>query len=122
MTGLVPWEPIEGAAGGPREVGAGLERVLRSLGAPSADALGSLFEDWAALVGERMAAHVRPLRLSDGTLVLGVDEPGWATQVRWMASDLLERLAEGLGPGVVSDIEVRMEAPRAPRDASPDPS
>lgn len=104
----MPWEPLGGATGGPQEVSSGLDRVLRSLGAPSVDALGSLFEDWPALVGERVAAHARPLRLSGSTLVLGVDEPGWATQVRWMASELLARLDEGLGPGVVTAIEVRM--------------
>lgn len=104
------------------EVGTGLDRILRSLGAPSVDALGSLFEDWPALVGERMASHVRPLRLSDTTLLLAVDEPGWATQVRWMAAELLDRLAEGLGPGVVTAIDVRMETPSTRRRGTPDPS
>jgi predicted nucleic acid-binding Zn ribbon protein len=105
----MPWEPLGGSGPGPVEVGTGLERVLRSLGAPSPAALGSLFEDWEQLVGEQIAAHVRPLRLSESTLVLGVDEPGWATQVRWMGADLLDRLAAGLGPGVVTAIEVRVE-------------
>lgn len=115
MTGDVPWEPLGSADDGPVEVASGLDRVLRSLGAPSVDAVGSLFEDWPALVGERVAAHVRPLRLSDSTLVLGVDEPGWATQVRWMASELLSRLEDGLGPGVVTAIDVRMETAETPR-------
>lgn len=114
----MPWEPLGGSADGPVEVASGLERVLRSLGAPSADALGSLFEDWPALVGDRVAAHVRPLRLSDSTLVLGVDEPGWATQVRWMGKELLARLEDGLGPGVVTAIEVRMETPRTTDDGA----
>ena len=122
MTGAVPWEPLGSADDGPQEVSRGLDRVLRSLGAPSVDAIGSLFEDWPALVGERVAAHVRPLRLSDTTLVLGVDEPGWATQVRWMATELLSRLEAGLGPGVVTAIDVRMEAPRDPRRRSDEPA
>ncbi len=115
LTGAVPWEPLGSADDGPVEVASGLNRVLRSLGAPSADAVGSLFEDWPALVGEQVAAHVRPLRLSDRTLVLGVNEPGWATQVRWMATELLSRLEEGLGPGVVTAIDVRMETPQTSR-------
>lgn len=111
----MPWEPLGGDGVGPVEVSAGLDRVLRSLGAPGSDALGTLFENWPELVGDQMAAHVRPLRLSDTTLVLGVDEPGWATQVRWMAEDLLRRLADGLGAGVVTKLEVRMETPRDPK-------
>ncbi len=69
------------------------------------------FEDWDAMVGDQMAAHVRPVRLRDTTLVVAVNEPGWASQVRWMAPELLERLAAGLGDGVVTDVEVRVEAP-----------
>jgi predicted nucleic acid-binding Zn ribbon protein len=113
----MPWEPLPGSAGDPVGVEAGLERVLRSLGAPAPATLGSLFEDWEAMVGDQMAGHVRPVRLRDTTLVVAVDEPGWASQVRWMTPQLLERLATGLGPGVVTDVEVKVEAPggRAPR-------
>jgi predicted nucleic acid-binding Zn ribbon protein len=86
--------------------------VLQSLGTPSASAMGSLFEDWEGLVGEQLASHARPVRLRGTTLVLAVDDPGWATQVRWMASQLLEQLATGLGEGVVTEVEVRIEGTR----------
>jgi predicted nucleic acid-binding Zn ribbon protein len=82
--------------------------VLASLGTPSAAAMGDLFDDWAGLVGDQLAAHARPVRLRGTTLVLVVDQPGWATQVKWMANDVLERLATGLGDGVVTDLEVRI--------------
>jgi predicted nucleic acid-binding Zn ribbon protein len=89
----------------------GLARVLRSRGSPAPATLGSLFEGWEAMVGDRMAVHARPVRLRDTTLVVAVDEPAWASQVRWMTPQLLERLAAGLGPGVVTDVEVKVEAP-----------
>jgi len=111
FTGVVPWEPLPGSAPDAIGVEAGLARVLRSLGSPAPATLGTLFEDWEAMVGERMAAHVRPVRLRDTTLVVAVDEPGWASQVRWMAPQLLERLSAGLGAGVVTDVEVKVEAP-----------
>lgn len=111
FTGVMPWEPLPGSGGDPVGVDTGLARVLRSLGAPAPATLGSLFEDWDAMVGDQMAAHVRPIRLRDTTLVVAVNEPGWASQVRWMAPELLERLAAGLGDGVVTDVEVRVEAP-----------
>jgi predicted nucleic acid-binding Zn ribbon protein len=87
----------------------GLERVLSSLGTPSAAAMGNLFDDWPGLVGERLASHARPIRLRGTTLVVAVDDPGWATQVRWMFQEVLDRLAAGLGEGVVTDLEVRIE-------------
>ena len=78
--------------------------------APAPTTLGTLFEEWPEIVGERMAKHVRPVRLRGTTLLLSVDEPGWAAQVRWMASELLGRLETGLGVGVVTSVEVRVDA------------
>jgi hypothetical protein len=43
-------------------------------------------------------------------LVIAVDEPGWATQLRYLESDLLGRLAGALGEGVVERVEVRVRA------------
>jgi predicted nucleic acid-binding Zn ribbon protein len=108
--GDVAWEPLPGSGQDPVDLGAGLTRVLRSLDAPAPTTLGTLFEEWTEIVGDRMAAHVRPVRLRGTTLLLSVNEPGWAAQVRWMASELLERLDAGLGPGVVTEVEVRVDA------------
>lgn len=75
---------------------------------PTADALGAVFGRWPALVGEQVAAHAKPLRLRHGSLSIAVDDPVWATQIRWLESDLVARLTEALGPGVVERIEVRV--------------
>jgi predicted nucleic acid-binding Zn ribbon protein len=71
--------------------------------------MGALFDDWDGMVGGQLAAHARPVRLRGTTLVVAVDDPGWATQVRWMSQELLERLTAGLGAGVVTELEVRVE-------------
>jgi predicted nucleic acid-binding Zn ribbon protein len=44
-------------------------------------------------------------------LVVVVDQPGWATQLRFLEADLLRRLAEMVGPGVVETIEVKVRRP-----------
>jgi len=41
-------------------------------------------------------------------LVVDVDQPGWATQLRYLETDLLARLAAVAGPGAVRSIEVRV--------------
>lgn len=92
----------------PRRLADGLERVLRGLGAPPPDALTAIFGDWVGLVGERLAAHARPVSIERGCLVLAVDEPGWAVQVRYLEADLLARLAERLGPGIVTRVQARV--------------
>ena len=92
----------------PRSIRASLDRVARSLGGPDAGALSGLFGRWADIVGPQLAAHARPLSLSSGVLVVGVTEPGWATQLVYLESELLGRFREALGEGVVDRVEVRL--------------
>jgi predicted nucleic acid-binding Zn ribbon protein len=106
---MTPVSPLPGQPGpGPRPVAASLDRLATSLGVPSAGVLAALFSTWPDLVGAGVAGHSRPRSLRDGVLVVAVDEPAWATQLRWLESDLLARLAEALGDGVVRAIEVRV--------------
>jgi predicted nucleic acid-binding Zn ribbon protein len=105
----MPWRPLPGDdRPGPVPVGSAVERVLRHLGAPSAGALERVFGEWPALVGERVASHAEPVTIADGRLVVRVDDPAWASQLRWLEQDLLARLEASLGTGVVTAIEVRV--------------
>ncbi len=90
----------------PRPVGDSLDRVAASLGVPKASTMTSVFTAWTTLVGESLAEHTRPQSLSDGILVVAVEEPAWATQLRWLEADLLTRLSEVAGAGAVQRIEV----------------
>jgi predicted nucleic acid-binding Zn ribbon protein len=89
-------------------VGEGLDRVAAALGVPEAAVLPAVFGGWSELVGERVAAHATPRWLRDGVLLVAVDEPAWATQLRFLEADLLRRVAEQLGPDRVTRIEVRV--------------
>jgi predicted nucleic acid-binding Zn ribbon protein len=90
-------------------VGESLDRVAASLGVPLASTLSTVFASWPEMVGESVAQHSRPRSLRDGVLVVAVDEPAWATQLRWLVADLLTRLREVLGPDQVARIEVRVQ-------------
>jgi predicted nucleic acid-binding Zn ribbon protein len=89
---------------GPRPVGEALDRLSTSLGLPPAGAVARLVRAWPGVVGEAVAAHTRPRWVRDGVLSLAVDDPVWAAQLRWMEGDLLARVAEVTGPGVVERI------------------
>jgi predicted nucleic acid-binding Zn ribbon protein len=91
----------------PKSLGDALERVVAALGGPSVRGITTLFDRWDEIVGEQVAAHARPHGLDGTTLVVVVDEPGWATQLRFLESDLLRRLDEALGSGVVRSLVVR---------------
>jgi predicted nucleic acid-binding Zn ribbon protein len=55
-----------------------------------------------------VAAHAQPIALRGSTLVVGVDAPAYATQLRLLTPQLLARLAELTSPGVVEAVEVRV--------------
>ena len=93
---------------GPRPLGGSLEKVAGGLGAPGSAGLGRLFARWTDIVGPAMAAHVRPVRLDAGILVVRVDHPAWATQVRHLTESLLDRVAEVAETERPASLEVRI--------------
>jgi predicted nucleic acid-binding Zn ribbon protein len=90
-------------------MGESLDRVAASLGIDH-----GLLTDWAQLVGPALAEHTRPRGLREGTLIVLVDDPAWATQLRWLEADLVARLNELVGPDRVQRIEVRVRGAVTP--------
>ena len=98
----------DGRERGPHSLGASLDAVTRRLGLEDPRGLGRLFDQWPAIVGPVMACHVQPIRLDSDALVVSVDHPAWATQVRRLGEDLLDRVAEGTGVARPARLEVRV--------------
>jgi predicted nucleic acid-binding Zn ribbon protein len=67
---------------------------------------------WERLVGADIAAHCRPAKLDSGELTLVAESTAWATQLRLLSRQLLDRLAADLGSGVVT--RLRVYGPAAP--------
>jgi predicted nucleic acid-binding Zn ribbon protein len=104
----VPWEPLPSSAEtDPSPVGASLDRLVRHLGGPSAGSVGGLFDRWEEVVGAGVADHVRPIAIRDGVLVVGVDDPAWVAQMRFLDADLRARVHDVLGVSVAR-VEVRV--------------
>jgi predicted nucleic acid-binding Zn ribbon protein len=76
----------------PVPIGASLDRVLGYLKAPAARTVKTVFSEWPELAGPQMAAHAQPIALRDGELVVEVDDPAWASQLRWLEPELRARL------------------------------
>jgi predicted nucleic acid-binding Zn ribbon protein len=87
-----------------------LDSFAKRLGAPAAGALAVVFAHWGEVVGDSVAAHARPVSLVKGVLRVAVDQSGWATQLKFLAPQLVGRLNEVAGAAVVERIEVRVEA------------
>jgi predicted nucleic acid-binding Zn ribbon protein len=104
------WRPShdDGQDRPPRPVRESLGCLARRLGAPDPPLLTAVFAQWEELVGPAVAAHARPLSLARRVLVVGVDHPGWATQLRYLAPELLGRLAATAGPGQIERVEIKV--------------
>jgi len=95
------WTPLGRA---PRRLGEALSEVAADLNLDDPDDVASVMSAWPEAVGEAIAAHVRPRRLQDGELLVEVDAPVWATQLRYLEEDVLRRLGRKVRPGVVKSI------------------
>ena len=73
--------------------------------------LAAVFAHWEQLVGPEIAAHAEPRSLRAGVLLLAVDQSGWATQLRYLAPDLLGRLRLATGATEITEIQIRAAPP-----------
>ena len=101
----------------PVPIGDSLNSVIRSLRNESSDApsassaakqMGDVFGRWAEAVGDAIAAHVKPIKLDGTKLIVEVDDPAWATQLRFLETALKQRLLEVAGASV-DTVEVRVK-------------
>lgn len=73
----------------------------------TASQMGGVFGRWIEAVGDAVAAHVTPLKLDGSTLIVEVDDPAWATQLRFLETALKQRLLEVAG-AKIDTIEARV--------------
>jgi predicted nucleic acid-binding Zn ribbon protein len=107
----VPWKPLPDAESwAPRRVSEDLDELLRRAGGTGGAATALVWSHWQDAVGPAVAAHAHPAALKGRTLVVAVDSPAYATQLRLLGRQLLNRLGEIAGRGVIDAIEVTVRA------------
>lgn len=103
------WRPLPSEPPGPRPLSPALTRIANQLGLAPPNVLAAVFARWEELVGPDIAAHVTPRSLRDGVLVVVADHPAWATSVRLLAGDVLERVRGEGGGSDVRELVVRVD-------------
>ncbi len=63
---------------------------------------------WPLAVGRKIAAHTRAAKMVRGRLVIEVEDNIWQKQLFTLTPQILGRLAQNLGGGVVEDLEFRV--------------
>ena len=103
---------MSGSEGEPIRLTDALERVLGSFGAPPADLLATVFQRWEEVVGAEAARHCRPAAIEDSRLVVLASDPVWASEVQWLANEILARINEMSATRRLEAVTVRV-APTA---------
>jgi hypothetical protein len=69
---------------------------------------------WPAAVGKRIAVHAAAKSLVRGSLIVEVEDGVWQKQLFFLRFQILAKLQQVLGAGVITDVEFRIAAPRRP--------
>ena len=93
---------------GPKPLSVSLERLMTAMEAPPVDAVAAVFSRWSEIVGPDLAEHCRPVSVAGEALTISADDPVWASELRWLEAELLERLAAVAGPGRFQTVAVRV--------------
>ncbi|RLB79916.1 MAG: hypothetical protein DRH15_08270 [Deltaproteobacteria bacterium] len=72
---------------------------------------GEIWEIWEEMVGPTIASNARPTLLKDGVLTVGVRQPIWLQQLRFMAEDMRQKLNHRLGRETVRAIRFQLLTP-----------
>ncbi len=93
-------------------IGDQFEQLLGERGWQVDIAAGSVMGRWPSIVGPGVAGHSQPVGFQDGILTVRAESTAWATQLRYMASQLIQRIEAEIGPGTIT--ELKIVGPTAP--------
>lgn len=66
--------------------------------------LARMHQDWPQIVGRKIASHAQPAHFSRGRLEIACDHDVWRAELQFLKPELLARLTEAFGEGVVKEI------------------
>lgn len=90
----------------PKELTSIMETMISARGWKEPVAVSSVLSRWEALMGDYFAEHVKPEGFQDGVVTVRCATTAWATQVKLMRGEILQKFARELGEGVVQKLVV----------------
>jgi hypothetical protein len=90
----------------PESIESLLESLLGRLGVPAPSTFNQLAQTWKELAGEPWASQSTPLYIRQKELVVEASASGFVSMLRYGVGDLMRRLDETLGAGLVESVRV----------------
>ena len=84
----------------PLKLGSVLDQLVKSRNWKQGIAEGTLFTEWAEIVGADLAINAQPVSLLDGELTIQTTSTAWATQLNMISPNLLKTIS-GSAPGAL---------------------
>ena len=81
-----------------------LDRLLARLGLDGELRAQRAVDEWARIVGPRVASHARARSCRDGVLCVEVDGSAWMHELSYLERTLVQRLNRELGATVIRDV------------------
>jgi hypothetical protein len=103
--------PGEHRARPPLPLQAGLDAVLRRLGAAPASSMVQVIDAWPELVGPEIAQRCHPRRLEAETLFVAAEDPSLVRHLAWQESSLLDALRTLLDSDQPTRLDVTVQRP-----------
>ncbi|MFH1736997.1 MAG: DUF721 domain-containing protein [Actinomycetota bacterium] len=66
-----------------------------------------VINEWADIVGERIAKETRPDRIKGAVLFVACSGSVWAQELTFLKPEIIKKIRERVGPGIVADIRFR---------------
>ena len=85
-----------------------LPQVYRKLARDAAGQEALLLALWPTVVGARLAAHARPVRLFGATLIVETDAQNWRKELAQLTGPIVRSLNAAAGRQIVQDVEFRV--------------
>lgn len=67
---------------------------------------------WEQIVGTDISSHATPTALRDNVLYVQAESTAWATQLRYVQSQIIAKIAAAVGNGVV--LSLKITGPQGP--------
>ena len=90
----------------PELIGSAIDKLVIEQGWQRDNAVATLTNSWAEIVGSDVAAHCVPKEFNEGTLKIEAESTAWATQLKLLNNTIVAKIAAAIGDGIVRKIVI----------------